>query len=79
VQAEHHARNGYAYFCPHCREELTQPVFTAMDVFEYPELHDESIAFNNFFRQLCKLMSACGVKDFSCRVGGVLAEWLILR
>ncbi|GFH06953.1 DHR10 domain-containing protein [Haematococcus lacustris] len=49
------------------REELTQPVFTAMDAFEYPELHDESIAANNFFRQLCKLMSASGVKDFSWR------------
>jgi hypothetical protein len=45
-----------------------------MDVFEYPELHDESIAFNNFFRQLCKLMSACGVKDFSCRVRAAAPE-----
>jgi hypothetical protein len=49
----------------HCdREELTQPVFTLMDAFEYPELHDESIYVNNFFRQLCKLMAVCGVRDF---------------
>ncbi|GAX76844.1 hypothetical protein CEUSTIGMA_g4290.t1 [Chlamydomonas eustigma] len=49
------------------REELMQPVFTAMDAFEYPELHDESIPCFNFFRQLSKLMLACGVKDFSWR------------
>ncbi|KAF5831089.1 Nuf2 family-domain-containing protein [Dunaliella salina] len=49
------------------REELTQPVFTAMDAFEYPELHDESIPTNNFFRLLLKLMVASGVKDFSWR------------
>eukprot|EP00983_Pelagomonas_calceolata_P131550 1161785-Pelagomonas_calceolata.AAC.17 len=49
-------------------EELTQPVFTAMDAFEYPELHDESIPTNNFFRLLSKLMVASGVKDFSWRV-----------
>ena len=47
-------------------------MFTAMDVFEHPELHDESIACNNFFRQLCKLMSASGVKDFSWRVGALV-------
>ena len=46
-----------------------QPVFTAMDAFEYPELHDESIPCYNFYRQLSKLMVACGVKDFSWRVG----------
>lgn len=45
-----------------------QPVFTAMDAFEFPELHDESISANNFFRQLSKLLSASGVKDFSWRV-----------
>lgn len=54
--------------CTPCREELTQPVFTAMDAFEYPELHDESIPANNFFTQLSKLMVASGVKDFSWRV-----------
>lgn len=50
------------------REELVQPVFTAMDAFEHPELHDESIPCTNFFRQLCRLMAVCGVHDFSWRV-----------
>ncbi|MEW5310121.1 MAG: hypothetical protein WDW38_001949 [Sanguina aurantia] len=49
------------------REDLMQPVFTAMDAFEFPELHDESISANNFFRQLSKLLGASGVKDFSWR------------
>ena len=57
-----------------CREELTQPVFTAMDAFEYPELHDESIPCYSFYRQLSKLMQACGVKDFSWRVGSWVGE-----
>ena len=43
-------------------------MFTAMDAFEYPELHDESIPTNNFFRLLSKLMLASGVTDFSWRV-----------
>lgn len=55
------------------REDLMQPVFTAMDAFEFPELHDESISANNFFRQLSKLLGASGVKDFSWRVG----HWLM--
>jgi hypothetical protein len=50
------------------REELNQPLFAAIDAFEYPELHDESIAARNFFRHLAKLMSACGVKDFGIKV-----------
>uniref|UniRef100_A0A383VHS0 Uncharacterized protein n=1 Tax=Tetradesmus obliquus TaxID=3088 RepID=A0A383VHS0_TETOB len=49
------------------REELNQPLFAAIDAFEYPELHDESIAARNFFRHLAKLMSACGVKDFGMK------------
>lgn len=50
--------------CP-CREELMQPKFAALDAFEFPELHDESIPTTNFFRHLTKLMLICGVKDFS--------------
>ncbi len=49
----------------HCREELQQPVFTAIDALEYPELHDESIPFMAFLKQLTKLMSAAGVRDFT--------------
>lgn len=51
-----------------CREELNQPLFAAIDAFEFPELHDESIAARNFFRHLAKLMSACGVKDLGIKV-----------
>lgn len=49
------------------REELNQPLFAAIDAFEYPELHDESIAARNFYRHLSKLMLACGVKDFGMK------------
>lgn len=46
------------------REELQQPVFTAIDALEFPELHDESIPFMAFLKQLTKLMKAAGVRDF---------------
>jgi hypothetical protein len=66
-----HPHNGceaMARMC-RCRDELNQPVFIAMDAFEFPELHDESIPCFNFLTQLTKLMAACGVKDFGWRVG----------
>jgi hypothetical protein len=44
-------------------------VFAAIDAFEYPELHDESIAARSFFSQLSKLLAVCGVKDFGMKVG----------
>lgn len=40
-------------------------MFTAIDALEYPELHDESIPFMAFLKQLTKLMSAAGVRDFT--------------
>ena len=49
------------------REELMQPVFTAIDAFEFPELHDESIPCLHFYRQLHRLMAVTGVRDFSMR------------
>lgn len=49
------------------REELNQPVFTAIDAFEFPELHDESVPCLNFFRQLGRLLSNTGVRDFNLR------------
>jgi hypothetical protein len=49
-------------------EELNQPVFAAIDAFEYPELHDESIAARSFFLHLARLMAVCGVKDFGMKV-----------
>ena len=53
---------------PARREELNQPVFAAIDAFEYPELHDESIPALNFLRHLGKLMASTGVKDFGLKV-----------
>ena len=50
------------------REELQQPVFAALDVLEFPELHDESIPFLAFTRCLTRLMTAAGVRDFSLQV-----------
>ena len=47
---------------------MQQPIFAAIDVLEYPELHDESIPFFTFFRQLNKLFTASGVKDFALQV-----------
>ena len=51
-----------------CREELQQPVFTAIDALEYPELHDESIPTLAFTRALNKLLLAAGIKDFTLQV-----------
>lgn len=50
------------------REEMQQPVFSAIDAIEFPELHDESIPAMAFIRNLFKLMRACGVQDFNLRV-----------
>lgn len=50
------------------REELIQPKFSALDAFEFPELHDESVPTTNFFRHLTRLMVICGVRDFSLSV-----------
>eukprot|EP00884_Botryococcus_braunii_P004542 jgi/Botrbrau1/14089/Bobra.182_3s0035.1 len=47
------------------REELQQPVFAAIDVLDFPELHDESIPFMAFMSNLMRLMGAAGVRDFT--------------
>eukprot|EP00899_Mesostigma_viride_P008740 jgi/Mesvir1/17868/Mv12945-RA.1 len=49
------------------REELHQPIFRAMDLLEYPELHEESIGSLSFDRALCKLMDASGFHDFTLK------------
>eukprot|EP00271_Cylindrocystis_brebissonii_P004192 TRINITY_DN15784_c0_g1_i1.p1 TRINITY_DN15784_c0_g1~~TRINITY_DN15784_c0_g1_i1.p1 ORF type:complete len:460 (+),score=149.04 TRINITY_DN15784_c0_g1_i1:662-2041(+) len=49
------------------REELTQPVFAAMDILDNPELHEESIGNLAFTRAISKLMFASGVTDFSMK------------
>lgn len=46
------------------REELSQPVFGAADVFSYPELHEESVAVLSFHRGMHKLFNAAGIPDF---------------
>lgn len=47
------------------REELQQPVFNAIDMLEFPELHEESIGALAFNRAVTKLMMAAGVHDFT--------------
>ncbi|KAI7843287.1 hypothetical protein COHA_003119 [Chlorella ohadii] len=49
------------------REELQQPVFSAIDALEFPELHDESIPAVAFQRHLGRLLAAAGVRDFSLK------------
>lgn len=53
--------------CGISREELQQPVFAAIDVIDFAELHDESIPAMAFFVQTAKLMRASGVRDFSMK------------
>ncbi len=48
---------------PGFRDELTK----AVEVFEHPELHEES-AVTSFFVLLCELMDTCGITDFYFRV-----------
>ena len=43
-------------------------MFAAIDVLEFPELHDESIPFMAFTKCLTRLMGAAGVRDFSLQV-----------
>eukprot|EP00898_Chlorokybus_atmophyticus_P007462 jgi/Chlat1/7717/Chrsp66S07191 len=47
------------------REELQQPVFSAINELEYPEMHDESIGHLAFDRAVSRLMQASGVSDFT--------------
>jgi len=48
-------------------EELSQPIFSAMQQLQYPELHEESVSLIAFHRAMQKLMSASGIHDFSMR------------
>ncbi|EME32654.1 kinetochore protein Nuf2 [Galdieria sulphuraria] len=49
------------------RDELQQPVFQALDVLSYPELHEYSVGQLNFHRNLQKLLEACGYHEFSMK------------
>ena len=47
------------------REEMQQPIFSAIDCLQFPELHDSSIPNIVFSKNLGKLMTASGLQDFS--------------
>ncbi len=60
-------------------EELQQPVFSALDALQFPELHEESIGVLAFTRHLYRLMFAAGVHDFSLRARAPRARAPCLR
>eukprot|EP01086_Lenisia_limosa_P016348 TRINITY_DN6067_c0_g1_i1.p1 TRINITY_DN6067_c0_g1~~TRINITY_DN6067_c0_g1_i1.p1 ORF type:complete len:388 (-),score=87.78 TRINITY_DN6067_c0_g1_i1:46-1209(-) len=47
------------------REELQQPSFAVMEMLQFPELHEESIAELAFHKHLINLLQTCGVHDFT--------------
>jgi len=49
------------------KEELAQPAFNGLQVFNNYELHDESIPTLNAFRAVSKMMDICGIPDFSVK------------
>ncbi|TPX67273.1 hypothetical protein SpCBS45565_g03982 [Spizellomyces sp. 'palustris'] len=49
------------------REQYGQPSFSAMQILEHPDLHQDSIGLIAYYRQLRKLMVEVGVDDFSMR------------
>jgi kinetochore protein Nuf2 len=46
---------------------MSQPAFSGINALNYPELHEESIPELAFFRACSKMMSVCGVHDFSMK------------
>ncbi|KAJ3216175.1 kinetochore-associated Ndc80 complex subunit nuf2 [Dinochytrium kinnereticum] len=49
------------------RDQFAQPNFAAMEILEYPDLHQDSIILMGFYRQLARLIIEVGVTDFSVR------------
>ncbi|KAJ3095966.1 kinetochore-associated Ndc80 complex subunit nuf2 [Phlyctochytrium planicorne] len=49
------------------REQFAQPNFAAMEILEYPDLHQESIVLMGFYRQLARLIMNAGFPDFSIK------------
>lgn len=47
------------------REDMNQPAFAGMIELEYPELHDESIAVMAYVKACSKLLTTCGINDFT--------------
>lgn len=47
------------------REDWLQPQFAGMAELEFPELHDESVSTAAFLRACQRLLTTCGISDFS--------------
>ncbi|RKO89731.1 kinetochore protein Nuf2, partial [Blyttiomyces helicus] len=45
----------------------SQPSFAALEILEFPDLHQEAISILGFQRQLRKLMCGVGMEDFGIR------------
>ncbi|EDO37258.1 predicted protein [Nematostella vectensis] len=46
-------------------EQISQPHFGSMQVFSYPELHEESASLFTLTMNLQRFMYACGIRDFT--------------
>jgi len=49
------------------KEELAQPAFNGLQVFNNYELHEESVPILNAYRAVSKMMNICGIPDFSIK------------
>eukprot|EP00606_Chrysophyceae_sp_TOSAG23-5_P001190 GSChrysophyteH2.ASY1.ANO1.7.1 assembled CDS len=49
------------------KEEIVQPQFNGLQSLNNPELHEESIPYMHAFRAVTKMMTTCGIHDFSTR------------
>mmetsp|Transcript_42730 Transcript_42730/g.106345 ORF Transcript_42730/g.106345 Transcript_42730/m.106345 type:complete len:450 (+) Transcript_42730:39-1388(+) len=47
------------------REDMLQPQFAGMAELEFPELHDESVSTMAFLRACQRLLTTCGISDFT--------------
>jgi kinetochore protein Nuf2 len=49
------------------KDEMAQPAFNGLQVFNNYELHEESIPILHAFRAVNKMMNICGIPDFSIK------------
>ncbi|KAJ3111653.1 kinetochore-associated Ndc80 complex subunit nuf2 [Phlyctochytrium bullatum] len=49
------------------RDQYSQLNFSAMEILEFPDLHQESIVLMAFYRQLARLVIEVGIPDFNVR------------
>lgn len=47
------------------REDMVQPNFNGMTELEYPELHEQSVSTVAFLRACQRLLTTCGINDFT--------------